>query len=183
MAIKLIVGLGNYPQQYQCTRHNIGFMVIDSLCAKLNTSLGQTQFNGKITKITVGEHTYILAQPLTYMNLSGDFVSAIANYYHIDIINILIISDDIYLPIGGIRYRINGSAGGHNGIKDIIDKLHSQNIARIRIGIGQPANPSEDLANYVIGRFGEQEIPIIQKAIVRVVDILFGYIRGESIKL
>jgi PTH1 family peptidyl-tRNA hydrolase len=180
MSYKLIVGLGNYPKQYHDNRHNVGFMVIDKLCQELNLSLNQEKFDAKFTKVNAEKNTYILLQPQTYMNLSGESVSQIMSYFHIDIKDLLVIYDDIDLSLGEIRFRMSGSAGGHNGMKSIITKLKEQNFMRLRIGIDKPGR-GVDLANYVTSDFSQKERMAINQAIKIVVNDVIKYMNGTQI--
>ena len=130
--MKLMVGLGNPGAEYQNTRHNLGFAVIDQLANQLKVELNKKKFNGLYCK--TGE--YILLKPQTYMNNSGECVAAFLNYFQIPLDNLLIIYDDIALPLGNFRYRFQGSAGGHNGIKNLIEKLGTTKFKRLKVGIG-----------------------------------------------
>ncbi|MDR0739856.1 MAG: aminoacyl-tRNA hydrolase [Mycoplasmataceae bacterium] len=181
MSVYLIVGLGNYPEQYHKSRHNVGFMVIDKLCKALSIELTNEKFNGKFIKVQVEQNQFIIAKPYTYMNLSGDFVSQIAQYYQIEPHNILIISDDADNNVGTIRIRNNGSSGGQNGIKDIINKLNTTDFPRIKIGIGRPTNKKINLADYVLGTFTNTEKPIINRTIDKATEALIDFMNGMSI--
>jgi PTH1 family peptidyl-tRNA hydrolase len=134
--MKLIVGLGNPGKEYVETRHNLGFLIIDQLANKLEVELNKQKFNG----LYYQTKEYILFKPQTYMNNSGECVSAFMNYFQIPFDNLLVIYDDISLPLGNFRYRQQGSDGGHNGIKNIIEKLGKKNFQRLRVGIGYDNN-------------------------------------------
>ena len=134
--MKLIVGLGNPGKEYENTRHNLGFVVIDQLASKLNVELNKKKFNGLYCQ--TGE--YILLKPQTYMNNSGECISTFLNYFHIPLDNLLVIYDEIALPLGKFRYRGQGSDGGHNGMKNIIKLIGSKDFKRLRIGIGYDKN-------------------------------------------
>lgn len=162
--MKLIVGLGNPGKQYENTRHNIGFEVIDELSDRFSIPLNQSKFKGLYG---IGFHQgekVILLKPLTYMNLSGESIRAVCDYYQIDIENIVIIYDDLDLPVGKIRLRQKGSAGGHNGIKSTVAHLGTQEFNRIRIGIDRPKNGMK-VPDYVLGRFHDEERPLTQEAV------------------
>ena len=152
----LVAGLGNPGSQYEMTRHNIGFHKIKKL--KFKALYGECEIAGE---------KVFLAKPQTYMNLSGDSIAEFASFYKIPTENIVIISDDIALAAGKIRIRAKGSAGGHNGLKSIIYRLNSDAFARVRIGVGQPEHEDYDLADYVLGRFSKEEIPILENSIIR----------------
>ena len=139
----LIVGLGNPGKQYDMTRHNIGFHTIDYIADKYG------------------------AKPQTYMNLSGDSVGEMAQFYKIPPENIIVINDDISLDVGRIRVRPKGSAGGHNGLKSIIYRLNSDTFPRVKMGVGAPKHEDYDLADFVLGRFTKEEIPVMEDAIVK----------------
>lgn len=153
--MKLIVGLGNPGKEYENTRHNIGFKAIDLIADKKGVSLNNEKFKGIFYK---GDG-YILAKPLTYMNLSGEFVQALTTFFKIDKKDILVIYDDMDLPCGDLRYRAKGSAGGQNGMKDIINKMASEEIQRLKIGIGRPQHGSID---HVLGKFTPEELAAIK---------------------
>lgn len=174
--MKLIVGLGNFPSEYNNTKHNVGFMVIDTWLQKHETFLNKNEFNGWFCKLSNknGEQ-FIIAKPYTYMNLSGQFVQQIAKFYKIDPKDILIISDDLDTDIGNIRVRLKGGSGGHNGIKNIIELLHTEEIKRIRIGIGRPVDKSS-VINYVLSKFTNDELVKINASIEIATNIINDFI-------
>ncbi|MCA1057262.1 aminoacyl-tRNA hydrolase [Rossellomorea aquimaris] len=162
--MKLIVGLGNPGSQYDKTRHNIGFEIVDALADHLGISLNQSKFKG-----VYGTHHHkgekiVLLKPLTYMNLSGESIVPLMDYFDIDEDNLLVIYDDLDLPVGKIRLRQKGSAGGHNGIKSTIAHLGTQNFNRIRVGIDRPTN-GMTVPDYVLGKFRKEEQPELDKVI------------------
>lgn len=162
----LIAGLGNPTREYAGTRHNIGYDTITRLCDDYRISLDIKKHKGLCGKGVIHGERVILIQPLTYMNLSGDCIKAVADYYKIDPQHIIIIYDDISLPAGKLRVRAKGSAGGHNGMKSIIAGLGTEEFPRIRIGIGE--KPSGwDLADYVLGHFSKEELPLMREAVGR----------------
>lgn len=153
----IIVGLGNPDRQYQNTRHNIGFDVIDAIAAKNNITVGERKHKALIGKGYVGGQKVVLVKPQTYMNLSGESISEILSYYKLDVSKeLIVIFDDISLMPGCIRVRRKGSSGGHNGIKSIIARTGSSDFARIKVGVGEKPD-GWDLADYVLGRFLEEE--------------------------
>lgn len=164
--MKLIVGLGNPGKQYEQTRHNIGFIVIDKIAEKLNIELQQAKFKGLFGAGLVEGEKVLLLKPLTYMNLSGESIRAIMDFYQIDIEDLVVIYDDLDLPAGRIRLRQRGSAGGHNGIKSTISHLGTQEFNRIRVGINRPTNGMA-ITDYVLGRFSEEERGLIEEAAER----------------
>ena len=154
--MKLIVGLGNPGVEYAATRHNIGFDMITYLSDKYNIPVNSREGKALVGKGILAGEKVMLAQPQTYMNLSGESVRALMDYYKIDIEDLLVIYDDISLDVGQIRMRGKGSAGGHNGIKSIIQHTGTQEFARIKIGVGQKPEGG-DLVKHVLGRFSREE--------------------------
>ena len=166
----LIVGLGNPGRQYEATRHNMGFDTVDCLIEKHNVPQGGVKFNAMYGKGIIGGDKAILMKPLSFMNLSGDPVRDMVNFFKIDPEKeLIVISDDIDLEPGQLRIRKQGSAGGHNGLKDIIQKLGTQNFVRIKIGVG--AKPQGwDLADHVLSRFPDSERKLVDEAIREAAD-------------
>lgn len=154
--MKIIVGLGNPGKQYEATRHNIGFHVIDELSKRLDIPLTQSKFNGMYGIGHVGTEKVMLLKPLTYMNLSGECIVPMMDYYEVNDDEIVVIYDDLDLQVGKLRLRQKGSAGGHNGIKSIIQHLGSQEFNRIRIGVDRPENGMK-VPDYVLSNFSEDE--------------------------
>lgn len=167
--MKLIIGLGNPGKQYENTRHNIGFACIDALAEKWDAPLNQTKFNGMYASIHRPEGKIILLKPLTYMNLSGECVRPLMDYFDIDVEDIIVIYDDLDLETGKLRLRQKGSAGGHNGIKSLIQHIGTQEFNRIRVGINRPPSGVK-VADYVLSKFSKDENPIIQDAIKQTVE-------------
>lgn len=153
--MKLIVGLGNPGKQYERTRHNAGFMAIDLVAQRCNAVFSQKKFNAELASFDKKGEKIILMKPQTFMNLSGEAVLACVNFYKINPEDILVLHDDLDLPVGKIRIRESGSAGGQKGMKNIIDLLHTQNIARIRIGIDK--NPLIPVVDYVLGKIPAEQ--------------------------
>ena len=159
----LIVGLGNPTREYEHTRHNAGFDAVDMLADRLNISVKEKKHKGLCGKGMLGAEKVILLKPQTYMNLSGESVRAAADFYKIDHEHIIVMYDDIDRDVGKLRVRAKGSAGGHNGIKNIIAHLGTQEFPRVRIGVG--AKPDRmDLADYVLGRFPQVEQSVMEDA-------------------
>lgn len=163
----LIAGLGNPGKQYEMTRHNIGFHTIDYIADRLGVNVKKLKHKAIFGEGTIGGEKVLLVKPQTYMNLSGESLVEFVKFYKIPIENVIVISDDIDLPTGRIRIRAKGSAGGHNGLKSIIQMLGGDNFARVRIGVGAPTHEDYDLADFVLGRFGKDEIPVLEDAIVK----------------
>jgi PTH1 family peptidyl-tRNA hydrolase len=167
--VKLLIGLGNPGKEYEQTRHNVGFMVIDELSRRFQVTLDQAKFKGIFGIGMVGGEKVILCKPLTYMNLSGECVRPLMDYYRIDVEDIMVIYDDLDLPTGTIRLRPKGSAGGHNGMKSLIHHLGTDHFKRVRIGIDRPKNGMK-VTDYVLGRFTEEEMKEIETAIQKSAD-------------
>ncbi|WP_078543203.1 aminoacyl-tRNA hydrolase [Litchfieldia alkalitelluris] len=164
--MKLIVGLGNPGKQYEETRHNVGFKVIDELSDRLNIPIDQSKHKGIYGIGTISGSKVLLLKPLTYMNLSGESIRAVMDYYDIQVEDVLVIYDELDIPTGKIRLRQKGSAGGHNGIKSTIAHIGTQEFKRIRIGIDRPQNGMR-VPDYVLGRFFKEESELIKEAIDR----------------
>lgn len=164
--MKIIVGLGNPEKKYDGTRHNIGFAVLDRIADKYNISMDIKKHKGLCGKGIIEGEKVVLVKPMTYMNLSGECVREVADFYKAGPQDILVIFDDISLEPGKIRIRAKGSAGGHNGIKSIIAHLGSEQFARIKCGIGEKPK-GYDLADYVLGHFSKDELEIIDSGIQR----------------
>lgn len=161
--MKIIAGLGNPGKEYEHTRHNMGFDVIDELARRWGVTLWKEDMKASIASVTKFDEKILLVKPLTYMNLSGDAVGAIAGYYKIAAEDIFIICDDLDLPPGKTRIRKKGSAGGHNGIKSLIASLHTEEFIRFRIGVGHPKD-GHTVIQHVLGRPYGDEVEEIETA-------------------
>lgn len=176
----IIAGLGNPGRQYEGSRHNSGFAVIDALADKYDFRELVRFGKSMMAKGRIGDQKVILMKPQTYMNLSGEAVQEMVHYYKVDPADhLLVISDDIDLPVGHIRIRKKGSAGGHNGLKNIIQHLGTDEFCRIRIGVGAKPSPDSDLAAHVLGHFAPEDQKIMQKAYETAADaaacaVLYG---------
>lgn len=162
--MKLIVGLGNPGKKYDETRHNIGFRVIDELSKSFNIPLNQEKFKGIFGFDTINGEKIFLLKPLTYMNLSGESVRALMDFYKIDIEDVVVVYDDLDLPPGKIRLRQKGGHGGHNGIKSLLAHLGTENFKRIRVGVGRP-EAGVAVANYVLSMFRPDERQEMEEAV------------------
>ncbi|YAI82884.1 MAG: aminoacyl-tRNA hydrolase [cyanobacterium endosymbiont of Rhopalodia sterrenbergii] len=170
---QLIIGLGNCEAKYDKTRHNIGFEALDVLAKTWQLSFTENRhFQGLFTKGMVkGNQKVYLLKPLTYMNRSGQSVRAVSDWYKLSLASLLVIYDDMDLPIGRIRIRLGGSAGGHNGMKSIISHLGSQDFPRLRIGIGE-SHPSKGTISHVLGKFTPDQKKVMENVLPLVVDAL-----------
>ena len=164
--MKLIAGLGNIGNKYTFTRHNAGFMFVDSIALNSGLSFKENpRLKCMITTLKNSDDDYILIKPITFMNMSGESVRAVCDYYKIPTENVLIVFDDLSLELGKIRFRQSGSDGGHNGIKSVIKHMGTNNIARLKIGIGpQPNIPSEV---FVLQNFSKEELDLLKETIIR----------------
>ncbi len=176
--MRIIVGLGNPGNEYKWTRHNVGFEVISKLAYDYNIEINKSKFKAMIGDGIIDGQKVLLVKPLTYMNLSGESVIQIINFYKEDIENLIVICDDINLPIGGIRIRQKGSDGGQKGLRSIISTLNTDTFPRIRVGIGSKPN-GWDLKNYVLSRFTEEENADIIKGITDAGNAVIKVINGK----
>lgn len=167
--MKLIVGLGNPGREYEATRHNIGFMVVDSLSEKWAIPVSKNQNKALVGEGKFNGEKVILVKPVTYMNLSGEAVGALMRWHKLSPEDIIVVYDDLDLQPGKLRIRGKGSAGGHNGIKSIIQHLGTDVFPRLKVGIGRPY-PGQDSANYVLNRFNSGERDLMVQAIVRAAE-------------
>ncbi len=166
----LIAGLGNPEKKYNATRHNVGFGVIDFLSEKYDIDLTEMKFKGMYGKGRIGDEKVILLKPLTYMNLSGESIRPVADYFKIDTkTELIVLSDDVDLDPGIIRVRPGGSAGGHNGLKNIIAQLGHSEFARVRVGVGKKP-PRIDMVDWVLGHFDDEDTVLIKDAIEHAAD-------------
>jgi len=168
--MKLFVGLGNPGRKYAKTRHNAGFMVVDKLCQKWNCELNKKKGNGNYLLCNVRGEDIILLEPQTYMNNSGESVVYFVKYFKIDIKDIIIVHDDMDLDVGRVRLRQKGSSGGQKGMADIIQKLGTSEIKRIRIGVGHPQD--NDVIDYVLGKVEKENKEVFLKAIDHAAEAL-----------
>lgn len=176
----IIAGLGNPTSQYEGTRHNIGFDVMDALAEKYNISISEKKHKALCGKGVIEGEKVLLVKPQTYMNLSGESIAEILNYYKLDAEeDFLVVFDDISLAQGNIRIRKKGSAGGHNGIKNIIAMTGTQNFKRIKVGVGEKPK-GWDLADYVLGRFSDEDRKKVNDAIEDAIGAVSMILRGET---
>ncbi len=162
----LVVGLGNPGSQYQHTRHNVGFMVVDSLCEQHESFAWQSsqRFSGMHATGKLASKAVVLSKPQTYMNLSGRSVQALAQFYRIPVDRVIVIHDDVDLELGRLKIKSGGGDGGHKGIQSIAQQMGSSQFFRIRVGIGRPSY-SGQMTNFVLGSFGEDELPLVKDQI------------------
>ncbi|MFD1204488.1 aminoacyl-tRNA hydrolase [Sporosarcina contaminans] len=167
--MKMMIGLGNPGKQYEKTRHNVGFQVIDELAERFAAPPMQLKFNGSYTILHRPEGKVLLVKPLTYMNLSGECVRPLMDYYDIDVNDIVVMYDDLDLAPGQLRLRQKGSAGGHNGMKSLIAHIGTLTFNRVRMGIGRPTGGMK-VPDYVLSTFSKEELPLIEDMVQRSAD-------------
>lgn len=160
---KIVVGLGNPGKKYEGTRHNIGFELIAELSRRFSASKPKAKFEAEIAEISIGAERVLLVAPQTFMNASGRSIRQIVDFYQSPIDALLVVCDDINLPLGSIRLRRSGSSGGQKGLENTIQQLGTQEFSRLRIGVDAPGD--QETADYVLGRYGKREAPLIDTAI------------------
>ena len=161
--MKLVVGLGNPGRRYQRTRHNVGYVVLAELARKCGVSAPKARFQGEVVEAELGASKALLLSPTTFMNLSGTSVQEAMSFYKLPPRDLLVICDDLNLPVGKLRFRAKGSSGGQKGLQDIIGKLGTEEFARLRVGIGA-APDNWDWADYILSKFTSEEVPVIERA-------------------
>ena len=172
----LIVFLGNPGPKYECTRHNAGFMAADALAKKLGVSINRARFKALTASAEINGEKVLLMKPQTYMNLSGEAVGEAARFYKILPEHVIVVSDEVSLPLGKLRVRMKGSAGGHNGLKSIIASLGSDNFPRVRIGVGAPPHPDYDMADWVLSVFRNQDLVDMLSAADTAAEAVIAYV-------
>jgi peptidyl-tRNA hydrolase, PTH1 family len=174
--MKLVVGLGNPGRRYEGTRHNIGFLVVVALGRKFATGKVKERFQGEVVEADLEGEKALLLAPSTYMNASGASVLAARDFYKVPNEDLMVVCDDMNLPLGKLRVRSGGSSGGQKGLEDIIRRFGSEDFARLRIGIGA-APPGWDWANYVLSKFSKEEMPEIEQAVTRAAEAVVVWAR------
>ncbi len=168
----VLVCLGNPGDQYEHTRHNVGFLVADALGERLGKPIQRLKFKALTNIVDYGGARVLLMKPTTYMNLSGEAVREACQFYKLPPERVLVVCDDISLPLGKLRLRRSGSAGGHIGLRSIIGQLHSDQFPRLKIGVGQKPHPDYDLADWVLSRFSAEDQKVIDAAAERALDAI-----------
>lgn len=180
--VDIIVGLGNPGTEYANTRHNAGFWFVDEVARKFGGSFKpEKKFQGEVARSTIHGQQVWLLKPDTYMNLSGQAVLALMQFYKIDLKNILVVHDDLDLPVGDVRLKDGGGHGGHNGLRDIISRCGGNGFQRLRLGIGHPGNKSKVTGHVLKNASGDDQIAI-ENAIVRAINVLDQIVNGETAK-
>ncbi len=175
----LLVGLGNPGKEYRLTRHNAGFLCIDTVCEKYGCSTDRSKFKALVGEATIAGTRVLVMRPQTFMNCSGEAVAAAANFYHIVPQNIIVLSDDVNLAVGGIRVRGKGSDGGQKGLRSIIDELGTDAFPRIRMGVGQKPHPEYDMADWVLSTFAPSELEKLRTVFPIACDGIERLLRGD----
>lgn len=178
--MKLIAGLGNPGIKYAHNRHNVGFMALDKLARAEQKKFERQRFNAQLLEVNLADERVLLVKPQTYMNLSGTAVGKLAGFYHLPRTDVIVVYDDLDLPLGKIRLRADGSSGGHHGMESIINHLGGIDIPRLRIGIGRP-NPSQDIG-HVLGNFHDDEMSTLDDVLQRAEQALRVWVRDGIVK-
>ena len=168
----LLVCLGNPGDKYENTRHNVGFMVADEVAERQRKPIQRLKFKALTNVLTISGEKVLVMKPITYMNLSGEAVRQAADFYKIPPDRVLVVSDDTALPVGRLRIRVKGSAGGHNGLKNIIQHLGTYQFPRLRVGVGEKPHPDYDMADWVLGKFVGEDKKAIDAAVKRAADAI-----------
>ncbi|MBR1592916.1 MAG: aminoacyl-tRNA hydrolase [Ruminococcus sp.] len=176
----VIAGLGNFGMEYDNTRHNAGFFTADKLAKSLGEDINRLKFKSKTAEITVEGKRCILMKPLTYMNNSGEAVVQALDFYKLDTSNLIVIYDDISLEPGRLRIRRKGSHGGHNGIRSIIELTGSEDFLRIKMGVGKKPHPDYDLAKWVLGKFGKEDLAKLDTAAENACECIKLMVQGRT---
>lgn len=176
----IIVGLGNPGKQYEFTRHNAGYLCLDYLAAKYDIKVNKIKFKSLVGEGNIQEEKVVLIKPTTFMNLSGEALVEAVNFYKADWEDVIVVYDDISLPLGALRIRERGSAGGHNGMKNIIYLSGKDTFPRIRLGVG--SNGERDLADYVLGKFSKEDLKTFSASVEDAVDAISYMIKGDTHK-
>ena len=179
--MKLVAGLGNPGRQYAGTRHNVGFDVIDELTRRHDVTLEAAPVDAVMGKWRNGGEIVLLVKPLTFMNLSGEAVGGLMRYFKMDVSDVLIVTDDVNLPLGRLRVRGTGSEGGHNGLRSVAQHLGTMDYSRLRIGVGR-GDSQRDLAGHVLAMFAPQEQPDVRNAITRAAEAVESFVNDGLAK-
>jgi PTH1 family peptidyl-tRNA hydrolase len=175
----IVVGLGNPGSEYERTRHNAGFIAIDRLCDSLGVKCDRAKFKALCCEATIGEARVLIMKPQTYKNKSGEAISEASRFYKIPADKVIVISDDVTLAVGKLRIRGKGSAGGHNGLKSIIEHLGTQEFPRIKLGVGEKPHPDYDMVDWVLGKFPKEDFDTLSKTVESVPSAIASLIKED----
>ncbi len=175
----IIAGLGNPGKEYEYSRHNAGFLCLDIICNKYGIKTDRLKYRALTATALIEGHPCLVMRPQTYMNSSGDAIKEAADFYKIPPEKVIVIYDDISLPMGTLRIRRKGSAGGHNGIKSIIAQLGSDNFPRLKIGVGERKDPDMDLKDHVLGKFSKEELATLKDTMGRAAEAVAYVLNGD----
>ena len=175
----IVAGLGNPGDKYDKTRHNAGFIAIDRLCDSLGVKCDRAKFKALTCEATIGNSRVLIMKPQTFMNLSGEAISEAARFYKIPADKVIVISDDVTLAVGKLRIRGKGSAGGHNGLKSIIEHLGTQEFPRIKLGVGEKPHPDYDMVDWVLGKFPKEDLDTLSKTVESVPGAIATMINSD----
>ena len=178
----LLVCLGNPGDKYENTRHNVGYMVADEVAERQHAPIQKLKFKALTNLLTISGEKVLVMKPITYMNLSGEAVRQAVDFYKVPPDHVLVVSDDTALAVGKLRIRAKGSAGGHNGLKNIIQHLGTDQFPRIKVGVGEKPHPDYDMADWVLGKFQGEDRKVISAAVGRAADAVECYIRQGAEK-
>ena len=173
----LVVGLGNPGERYEDTRHNVGFLTIDALAERKQVPVQRLKYRALTHLVELGGVKVLLMKPVTYMNLSGEAVGEAARFYKIPPDHVLVISDDVSLPLGKLRIRTGGSAGGHNGLKSVIQHLGTDQFPRLKVGVGGKPHPDYDMADWVLGKLQGEDKKVMDEAVKRAAEAVECFLR------
>lgn len=176
----IIAGLGNPGMEYDNTRHNAGFNVLDTLASQLGENINRLKFKGKTAEASIGGKRCLLLKPTTYMNNSGESIVQAMEFYKIDIAHIIVVCDDISLDTGKLRIRRKGSHGGHNGLRSICELTGSDDFPRIKIGVGKKPHPDYDLAKWVLGKFGKEDAERMKESAENACECIKLMVQGKT---
>ena len=176
----VIAGLGNPGMEYDNTRHNAGFMVLDMLASQLGEDISRLRFKGKTAEVMIGDKRCLLLKPTTYMNNSGESIVQALEFYKIDVDHLIVVCDDISLDAGKLRIRRKGSHGGHNGLRSICDLTGRDDYQRIKMGVGKKPHPDYDLAKWVLGKFGKEDAEKMKQSAENACECLKLMVQGKT---
>jgi PTH1 family peptidyl-tRNA hydrolase len=176
----VIAGLGNPGMEYDNTRHNAGFMVLDMLASQLGEEINRLRFKGKTAEVMIGDKRCLLLKPTTYMNNSGESIVQALEFYKIDVDHLIVVCDDISLDAGKLRIRRKGSHGGHNGLRSICDLTGRDDYQRVKMGVGKKPHPDYDLAKWVLGKFGKEDAEKMKQSAGNACECLKLMVQGKT---